>query len=165
MPEFIQKALIKRGLMEAYHSRPPYQRNDYVGWISRAKQRKTQEKRLVQMLDEFAAGDGYMGTKYNVKRPERVVDYLSPESVRFLATPSNFQLGEEIANRDGVELIESSPTLVIAKVQPESGQRRTVELHSTGKGLTWKCTCTRRGLFFKHCVATAIKTWGESQAY
>ncbi len=116
------------------------------------------------MLDELAAGDSYMGMKYNAKRSKRVVDYLSPETVRSLATPSNLRLGEGIANSDGVELIESSPALVIARVQPEGGQRRTVELRSTEKGLTWKCTCTRRGLFCKHCVAAAITTWGKSQA-
>ncbi len=50
MPEFVKDALVQRGLAEAYRSRPPYQRNDYIGWISRAKQRKTQEKRWHKCL-------------------------------------------------------------------------------------------------------------------
>ncbi len=37
MPDFVSKALSDRGLTEAYNNRPPYQRNDYLGWILRAK--------------------------------------------------------------------------------------------------------------------------------
>jgi len=60
MPEFVRKALVAQHLMEAYCNRPPYQRNDYLGWISRAKLEATKEKRLAQMLDELARGDRYM---------------------------------------------------------------------------------------------------------
>ena len=44
MPDFIRDALLECGLMEAYRSRPPYQQNDYIGWITRAKRQATQEK-------------------------------------------------------------------------------------------------------------------------
>jgi len=64
MPVFVRQALLQRGLMEAYRRRPPYQQNDYIGWIIRAKQRETQEKRLAQMLDELARGDRYMNMAY-----------------------------------------------------------------------------------------------------
>ena len=64
MPEFVREALAGRGLMEAYQERPPYQRNDYLGWITRAKRKETREKRLAQMLDELAGGDRYMGMTY-----------------------------------------------------------------------------------------------------
>ena len=37
MPDFVSKALPDRDLTEAYNNRPPYQRNDYLGWILRAK--------------------------------------------------------------------------------------------------------------------------------
>ncbi|MFZ0534920.1 MAG: hypothetical protein WAM09_17255 [Anaerolineales bacterium] len=37
MPDFIREALIHRGLMEIYHSRPAYQQNDYIGWITHAR--------------------------------------------------------------------------------------------------------------------------------
>ena len=60
MPDFFREALEARGLMEAYRTRPPYQQNDYIGWITRAKQPETQEKRLNQMLDELEKGDVYM---------------------------------------------------------------------------------------------------------
>ena len=46
--------------MEAYRARPPYQQNDYISWITRAKRPETQEKRLNQMLDELEKGDVYM---------------------------------------------------------------------------------------------------------
>jgi hypothetical protein len=37
MPDFVLQALTERGLMTAYRERPPYQQNDYIGWINRAK--------------------------------------------------------------------------------------------------------------------------------
>ncbi len=46
--------------MQAYEDRPPYQRNDYLAWIARAKREDTRRKRLNQMLDELEAGDRYM---------------------------------------------------------------------------------------------------------
>ena len=67
MPDFVKKALLDNGLMEVFYNRPPYQRNDYIGWIMHAKQEKTQQKRLNQMLDELAAGDSYMKMKYRAK--------------------------------------------------------------------------------------------------
>ena len=69
MPAFIRKALLERGLMRAYHRRPPYQQNDYIGWITRAKRKETQEKRLAQMLDEVEGGKRYMNMAY---RPGRI---------------------------------------------------------------------------------------------
>lgn len=60
MPAELQAALDAAGLVEAYAARPPYQRNDYIGWIGRAKLSATREKRLRQMLDELRRGDVYM---------------------------------------------------------------------------------------------------------
>lgn len=67
MPDFIQDALHKRGLMDAYLTRPPYQRNDYIGWITRARLTATRQKRLKQMLDELKKGNVYMKMKWNPK--------------------------------------------------------------------------------------------------
>lgn len=64
MPDFVDAALKKEGLTGAYAARPPYQRNDYLGWIARAKREATKAKRLQQMLDELAAGTAYMGMKW-----------------------------------------------------------------------------------------------------
>lgn len=60
MPSFVRDALEGRGLIEAYDARPAYQRNDYLGWINRAKREATRMKRLAQMLDELERGDVYM---------------------------------------------------------------------------------------------------------
>lgn len=68
MPEDIEKALEDEKLREQYDARPPYQRNDYIGWINRAKRADTRDKRRNQMLDELRAGDSYMGMEYLVKR-------------------------------------------------------------------------------------------------
>jgi uncharacterized protein YdhG (YjbR/CyaY superfamily) len=67
MPDFIRKALRSKGLVDAYDGRPPYQRNDYIGWITRAKLPATQQKRLAQMLDELAHGDAYMKMAHRPK--------------------------------------------------------------------------------------------------
>lgn len=67
MPDFVAASLTERGLMDAYRARPPYQQNDYIGWISRAKRPATVDKRLAQMLDELEAGDRYMKMDYRPK--------------------------------------------------------------------------------------------------
>ena len=68
MPEDLSAALSREGLRGAYDARPPYQRNDYIGWIARAKRPETREKRLRQMLDELHTGDAYMGMSYSAKK-------------------------------------------------------------------------------------------------
>jgi uncharacterized protein YdeI (YjbR/CyaY-like superfamily) len=65
MPADMESALVEFGLMDAYQARPPYQQNDYIGWIARAKRRETQEKRIGQMLDELAYGDLYMNMAWH----------------------------------------------------------------------------------------------------
>ena len=64
MPAFVKKALNERGLMAAYNARPAYQRNDYLGWIARAKREDTKHRRLCQMLDELEMGGVYMNMKH-----------------------------------------------------------------------------------------------------
>ena len=60
MPEFVRKALLEHNLMHAYRDRPPYQQNDYLGWIRRAKREATRQKRLSQMLKELGTQECYM---------------------------------------------------------------------------------------------------------
>jgi uncharacterized protein YdhG (YjbR/CyaY superfamily) len=60
MPEDVRAALETASLMGAYQARPPYQQNDYLGWIAGAKRQDTRARRLQQMLDELLAGDVYM---------------------------------------------------------------------------------------------------------
>ena len=68
MPDHVLAALQRRGLVDAFEHRPPYQRNDYLGWISRAKRPETRERRLAQMLDELAGGDRYMNMAYRARK-------------------------------------------------------------------------------------------------
>jgi uncharacterized protein YdeI (YjbR/CyaY-like superfamily) len=65
MPAEIERALADRGLKKAYSERPDYQRNDYLGWIARARLPATKKKRLDQMLDELERGGVYMKMRWN----------------------------------------------------------------------------------------------------
>jgi len=67
MPKFMQDTLHENDLMDAYNARPPYQRNDYIGWITRAKREETKQRRIKQMLDELKKGNVYMKMKWNSK--------------------------------------------------------------------------------------------------
>lgn len=78
MPAAIRELLAKRGLMEAYQARPAYQRNDYLGWILRAKQEATRERRLRQMLEELEQGDVYL--KMNWRAPAARARAVKPPS-------------------------------------------------------------------------------------
>ena len=60
MPTFVKSALEVHALMSDYLERPAYQQNDYIGWINRAKQNATKQKRLSQMLAELKQGGVYM---------------------------------------------------------------------------------------------------------
>lgn len=64
MPGYVRKALDARGLMKAYRSRMAYQRNNYIGWITRAKLDATRKERLSRMLDELKRGGVYMKMKW-----------------------------------------------------------------------------------------------------
>jgi uncharacterized protein YdhG (YjbR/CyaY superfamily) len=68
VPDYVTRELERRGLTEAYEQRPPYQRNDYIGWITRARQEATRQKRLDQMLEELESGDVYMKMPWKSKR-------------------------------------------------------------------------------------------------
>ena len=64
MPGFVKAALDERKLTAAYEARPPFQRNDYLSWILRARKDETRHKRLAQMLEELEDGDVYMKTTW-----------------------------------------------------------------------------------------------------
>ncbi len=64
MPDDVGQALAENKLLDAYHSRPDYQQNDYLAWIARAKREATRRNRLDQMLDELRTGDRYMNMPY-----------------------------------------------------------------------------------------------------
>jgi uncharacterized protein YdeI (YjbR/CyaY-like superfamily) len=60
MPADVRDRLTEADVMSDYERRPRYQRNDYLGWIARAKRPETREKRIRQMLDELRSGGVYM---------------------------------------------------------------------------------------------------------
>ena len=65
MPTFVKSALESENLMNEYKQRPPYQQNDYIGWITRAKREEIKQKRLQQMLNELQKGNVYMKMRWN----------------------------------------------------------------------------------------------------
>lgn len=67
MPDDVGDRLNAENLMEVYRGRPPYQQNDYIGWITRAKRPETRSKRIQQMIDELFDGHCYMGMTYRSK--------------------------------------------------------------------------------------------------
>lgn len=64
MPDFVKQALDENDLMTTFLVRPAYQRNDYLGWITRARRPETVQKRLNQMLSELEQGGVYMNMKH-----------------------------------------------------------------------------------------------------
>ena len=64
MPDDVGAALSKSGVEDDYRARPHYQRNDYLGWIGRAKQDDTRHSRIAQMVAELKKGGVYMGMKH-----------------------------------------------------------------------------------------------------
>jgi uncharacterized protein YdeI (YjbR/CyaY-like superfamily) len=67
MPEDVALLLERENLLAAFQQRPPYQQNDYLSWIKRAKMPATREKRVAQMLDELRGGNLYMKMAYRPK--------------------------------------------------------------------------------------------------
>lgn len=53
MPNFVRSALERQQLMEAYRACSLEKQRDYIWWISSAKWRATQERRLSQMLNDL----------------------------------------------------------------------------------------------------------------
>lgn len=68
MPADVAAALTSAGVADDYAARPPYQRNDYIGWIGRAKSDETRGKRIAQMTAELKAGGVYMGMAHGPSR-------------------------------------------------------------------------------------------------
>jgi hypothetical protein len=68
MAAAVREALAERGLEAAYGARPPYQRNDRLGWVNRAVRGETKARRPAQMLDELERGDRDMGMTWGPGR-------------------------------------------------------------------------------------------------
>ena len=60
MPADVMAVLEAESVLADYEARPAYQRNDYVGWITRAAHDDTRQKRINQMVQELRKGGVYM---------------------------------------------------------------------------------------------------------
>ena len=60
MPDDVMEALKTEKVLADFEARPAYQRNDHVGWITRAARDETRQKRIAQMIDELRTGGVYM---------------------------------------------------------------------------------------------------------
>lgn len=60
MPDDLMAVLKSANVLADFEARPAYQRNDYVGWITRAARDETRQKRITQMIDELRRGGVYM---------------------------------------------------------------------------------------------------------
>jgi len=68
MPPWMRRAILDAGLMKPYRSRPAYQQNDYIAWITRGTLNTTKQRRLTQMLSELRRGDRYMKMAWKPRR-------------------------------------------------------------------------------------------------
>jgi uncharacterized protein YdeI (YjbR/CyaY-like superfamily) len=60
MPTDVNGQLESNHVLAAYRQRPPYQRNDYLGWIIAAKTPETRRRRIDQTIEELKRGNVYM---------------------------------------------------------------------------------------------------------
>lgn len=60
MPDDVLHALKSAEFVADCEARPAYQRNDYIGWITRAAPGETRTKRIEQMVSELKQGGVYM---------------------------------------------------------------------------------------------------------
>lgn len=67
MPDYVAAAVDAEGLRAAYDRRSMYQRNDYLGWIIRAKRKETKMEKPKQMLEELPLGAVYMKMDWQTK--------------------------------------------------------------------------------------------------
>ncbi len=68
MPADVETALRTSNTRSDYDARPAYQRNDYLGWVVRAKGAETRAHRIAQMIDELSRGGVYMNMTHAPSR-------------------------------------------------------------------------------------------------
>jgi uncharacterized Zn finger protein len=87
-----------------------------------------------------------------------IADLTDPVHLEQLATPSDYRLGQQIADAGGVTIEEFGPLRVTAHAT--GGQRRFVELASWPDSLAYTCTCSSKlERPCKHVVAVGLVTW------
>ncbi|MDB4939892.1 MAG: hypothetical protein JWO40_317 [Candidatus Doudnabacteria bacterium] len=84
-------------------------------------------------------------------------ELLAEDDLKKLASRSNFRYGQEIAKNDAIKIKKSNTFNLIVEIKPFGQRQIDTELHSTTKGLRWKCSCTAKKNFFcEHCVAVGL---------
>ena len=68
MPADVETALRTSNTRADYDARPAYQRNDYIGWISRAQSSETRSRRIAQVINELSRGGVYMNMTHAPSR-------------------------------------------------------------------------------------------------
>jgi uncharacterized Zn finger protein len=87
-----------------------------------------------------------------------VKSLITEEELEQLASRSNFRYGQKIAEEGDITFTKVNTFNLFADVKHHNGEKRSVEIMSTPKGLRWRCTCTsRKDLFCKHLVAVGLK--------
>lgn len=56
LPDFIKKEILAKKIHETWESLTPIQRNEYICWVTMAKQDATKEKRLRIMIENLSDG-------------------------------------------------------------------------------------------------------------
>jgi uncharacterized Zn finger protein len=93
-----------------------------------------------------------------------VAELVDENALRRLAGPIGYRQGVDLAVSGCVQLASVGPGRVTARVEDLLFQH--VELRSTGRGLSWSCTC-REGeaqALCKHGVAVALETWQRASS-
>lgn len=126
VPAYVRDALSESGLKDAYDSRPPYQRNDYIRWIESAKREETRRKRLSRMLDELGRGDVYMNMAWKPvrrKKEEKAAVSRSARAAARAGREREILLFESLEEWEGwlEENHESSPGIWIKFAKKGSG--------------------------------------------
>jgi uncharacterized Zn finger protein len=87
-----------------------------------------------------------------------VAELIHEDALRRLAGPMGYRQGVDLAASGCVQLVSLAPVRVTARVEDLVFQH--VELRSTGRALSWSCTCLQGGsrALCKHSVAVAVET-------
>jgi uncharacterized protein YdeI (YjbR/CyaY-like superfamily) len=56
LPDFIKNTILEKNIHETWESLTPIQRNEYICWVTMAKQEATKEKRLRIMVENLSGG-------------------------------------------------------------------------------------------------------------
>ena len=93
-----------------------------------------------------------------------VAELVHEDALRRLAGPIGYREGVDLAVSGCVQLVSFAPVRVTARVEDLVLQH--VELRSTGRGLSWSCTCREGGsqALCKHSVAVGLETRQRSSS-